>query len=135
MGNYEQIHTSVLNLIFQQANVCWCGNFVKAKFRDLQSLLVCPIILFENLPSLGSNEFLADGPDWHLVSGVVSGFRRSLVTCGDVCSVTSEIQGLNPPGQGDEEDDGGFTKTFPDIPCVVQVSGDLSLRISNPRTA
>ena len=29
-----------------------------------------------------------------------------------MCSVTLEIQGLNPPGQGDEEDASGFTKTF-----------------------
>ena len=28
-------------------------------------------------------------------------------------SVTVEIQGLNPPGQGDEEDAGGFAKRFP----------------------
>ena len=27
-----------------------------------------------------------DGSDWHLGSKAVSGFRRSLVTCGDVCS-------------------------------------------------
>ena len=42
-----------------------------------------------------------------------------------MCSVTLEIQGLNPPGQGDEEDADGFTKTFPDIPCVSQMSGGL----------
>ena len=35
---------------------------------------------------------------------LVFGVWRSLVTCGDVSSVTFEIQGLNPPGQGDEED-------------------------------
>ena len=49
-----------------------------------------------------------------------------------LCSVTLEIQGLNPPGYGDEEDAGGFTKTFPDIPCVSQMSGGLSLRLSIP---
>ena len=43
----------------------------------------------------------------------MSGFRRSLVACGDVCSVTLGIQGLNPPGQGDEKDASGFTETFP----------------------
>ena len=32
------------------------------------------------IPSLGSKEFLADGPDWHLGSKVVSAFWRSLVT-------------------------------------------------------
>ena len=46
-------------------------------------------------------------------------------------SVTIEIQGLNPPGFGDEEDAGGFTKTFPDFPCVFQITGGLSLQLSN----
>ena len=74
---------------------CWCGKFVKMKIRNLQSLLVGPIILW-NLPSLGSNEFLADGPDWHLWSW--TGVWRSLVTCGDVCSDTLEIQRFNSCG-------------------------------------
>ena len=43
--NCEQVHTSVLHLIFQQANVVGVGEFVKMKIRDLQSLLVCPFIL------------------------------------------------------------------------------------------
>ena len=45
-----------------------------------------------------------------------------LVTCGDLYSVTLEIQGLNSPGSGDEEDARGFAKTFPDIPCEFQIS-------------
>ena len=67
--------------------------------------------------------FLADGPDWHLGSEDVSGFWRPLVTCGDVSSLTLEIQGLNSPESGDEEDVRGFAKTFPDIPCEFQISG------------
>ena len=43
--NCEQVQTSVLNLIFQHKNVAGVGNFVKMKIRNLQSLLVCPIIL------------------------------------------------------------------------------------------
>ena len=43
--NCEQVHTSVLNLIFQQANVAGEGEIVKVKIRNLQSLLVCTIIL------------------------------------------------------------------------------------------
>ena len=31
VGNCEQLHTSVLNLIFQQANVAGVENFVKMK--------------------------------------------------------------------------------------------------------
>ena len=36
-------------------------------------------------------EFLADGPDWHLGSKVVSSVWRSLITCGDVCSDVTEV--------------------------------------------
>ena len=42
--NCEQVRTSVLNLIFQQANVTGCREFVEMKIRNLQSLLVCSII-------------------------------------------------------------------------------------------
>ena len=76
---------------------------------------------------------MADGPDWHLRSKIVSGFWRSLVTYGDVSPVTLEIQGLFPPGLGDEEDADGFAETFPDIPCVFQISGGLALRLSIPQ--
>ena len=60
----------------------------------------------------------------------MSRFSRAFVTCGNLYSVTLQIKGLNPLGKGDEEDAGGFTKTFPDIPCVSQISGDLSLWLS-----
>ena len=40
-GKCEQVHTSVLNHIFQQANVSDVGNFVKMRIWNLQSLLVC----------------------------------------------------------------------------------------------
>ena len=43
VGNCEQVQTSVLNLIFQQSNVVGVGKL--SKFRNLQSLLVCSIIL------------------------------------------------------------------------------------------
>ena len=42
----------------------------------------------------------------------MSGIWRPLITCGDVSSVTLEIQGLSSPGKGDEEDARGFAKTF-----------------------
>ena len=45
VGNCELVHTSVLNLIFQQAKVAGVGNLPKMEIRKLQSLLVCPIIL------------------------------------------------------------------------------------------
>ena len=70
----------------------------------------------------------------HGILGVVftSGVWRSLVTCGDECSDTLEIHGLNPCGKGAEEDAVEFTTTFPDTPCVSQMSG-LSLRLGIPR--
>ena len=46
VGNCEQVHSSVLNLIFQQAKVAGVGNLSKWRIRILQSLLVCPIILW-----------------------------------------------------------------------------------------
>ena len=45
VGNCEQVHTSVLNLIFQQAKVAGVWKLVKVEIRNLHSLLVCPIIL------------------------------------------------------------------------------------------
>ena len=45
VGNCEQVHTPVLNLIFQQAKGCWCRELVKVEIRNLQSLLVCSLIL------------------------------------------------------------------------------------------
>ena len=41
---------------------CWCREFVKVKFRDLQSLLVCPIILWES--SLTRVEWISGWRSW-----------------------------------------------------------------------
>ena len=97
------------------------------RIRNLQSLLVCSIILWKKKKKLHptrSDEFLTDGPHCRLWSW--TGVCLSLIKCGDVCSDSSEIQGLNPCGQGDEEDVVGFTNTFPDKPCVM--SGGSPLR-------
>ena len=60
VGDSEQICTSVLNLIFQQANVAGVVNL--SKWRS-ESAIVFGLRhnFFENLPSQGTNEFLADG--------------------------------------------------------------------------
>ena len=71
------------------------------KIWNLQSLLVCTIILCISDPRLCLKS------DVHSLHAVMR------------------------PGQCDEEDAGGFTKTFPDIPCVFQMSGGLSWRFSN----
>ena len=91
---------------------------------------------FENLPSLGSNGFLADGPDWHLGS-------KDVNWCFDVHSlhavmclpITSEIQRiellLDNVMKKTLVD---LQQTFPDIPCVSQIlSGGRSLRLGIPR--
>ena len=49
-GNCEQVRTSVLNLILQQANVAGVVNLFEMKIWDLQSLLVCSIILLKIFP-------------------------------------------------------------------------------------
>ena len=45
VGNCEQVHTSVLNLIFQQAKVAGVGNLSKWRSEICNRWLVCPIIL------------------------------------------------------------------------------------------
>ena len=59
-----QEYTSVLNLIFQQANVAGVGNFSKWRSEICSHCWSAPSF-FEESPSLGMTEFLADGPDWH----------------------------------------------------------------------
>ena len=81
-----------MNLIFQQANVVDEG-ICQNDFPRSAVFVGLPHNSFKHLLSLGSNEFLAAGPDWHLESKVVSGVWRSLVTCGGIRSVTLEIQG------------------------------------------
>ena len=46
VGNCEQVRTSVLNLIFQQAKVAGERKLVKMEIRNQQSLLVCSIIIW-----------------------------------------------------------------------------------------
>ena len=46
VGKCEQVHTSFLNLIFPASTRGWCGEFVEMKIQNLQSLLVCRIILW-----------------------------------------------------------------------------------------
>ena len=70
VGNCEQVHTSVLNLIFQQANVADVGEFVKMRIWNLQSLLVCPIILWKS--SLTRDEWISGWRSW-LASLIPSG--------------------------------------------------------------
>ena len=73
VGNCEQVQTSVWDLVFQEAKVAGVGNLSKWRSEIYSRCWSAPESI-ENLPSLGSNEFLADGPDWHLGSKAVSGF-------------------------------------------------------------
>ena len=72
VGNWEQVHTSVLNLIFQQAKVAGVGNLSKWRSEICSRCWSAPQF-FEESPPLKTTESLADGPDWHLRSGSRSG--------------------------------------------------------------
>ena len=67
VGNCEQVHTSVLNLIFQQAKVAGVGT---CQNGDPKSAVVVglPHNSLKSLLHLKMTESLADGPDWHLRS-------------------------------------------------------------------
>ena len=82
VGNCEQVHTSVLNLIFQQAKGCWCRELVKVEIR--KSAVVVGLLhnSFEESPPLKMTESLADGPDKHLRSRFCSGL--SLFSAVDI---------------------------------------------------
>ena len=104
----------------------------KTRIWNLQSLLVCSIILWR-IPSIGVTELLADGPDWHLWSW--TGVWFSFFPAGDewIGSDIWELHGFNSCRWGAEEDAAGFAKTFPDIPCVSQMLGGPSLRLGIPK--
>ena len=77
-------------------------------------------------------EFLADGPDWHLWSWTGVRFSFFSAVDGWIGSDIPEPYGSNSCGQGAVEDATGFTKTFPDIPCVSQMLGGRSLQLGIP---
>ena len=62
VGNCEQVHTSVLNLIFRQANVVGVGKLSKWRSEIWSLLLVCPIILWES--SLTRVEWISGWRSW-----------------------------------------------------------------------
>ena len=72
VGICEQVHTSVLSPIFQQANVAGVGNLSKWRSEICNRCWSAPYF-FKESPSLGMTESLADGPDWHLRSWFCSG--------------------------------------------------------------
>ena len=123
VGNCEQVHTSVLNLIFQQAKVAGVRNLSKMKIRNLQSLLVCPIILWR----VSSTE-----DDWIFGLTVRTGISDlglvlvfSLFSAVDMWIGSSIVflhVGFNSWGYGADEEVCGCAKTFPDIPdCIPDI--------------
>ena len=92
----EQLHTSLLNLIFHQANVAGEGNLSICRYI-LQSLFTFTIF-FEESPPLKITEFLAHCSDWHLRSWFCSGLW--LFTTVDEWSGSSvlELHGFNSCG-------------------------------------
>ena len=105
VGNFEQVHASILNLIFPQATVVGVGTLSKWISEICNRCWSAPKfkIIWES-SLLRSNKFPANGPVFHLEFKTVSGIWRSSVNCGDMCSVTLRIQGSKSPGQSDEED-------------------------------
>ena len=69
LGNCEQVHTSVLNLIFQQGIVAGLGNWSKWRSENPQSLLVGSIILWKSSPL--RVEWISGWRSW-LASGIHS---------------------------------------------------------------
>ena len=124
--NCEQVHTSVLNFIFQQAKVAGVGDL--SKWRSEIYSRCWSAQFFEESPPLKMTESLADGPDWHLRAWFCSGLP--LFSYVDIWSGSSMVvsHGFNSWGIGAEEEACGFAKTFPDIPDVSQISGGPSLR-------
>ena len=108
----------VLNLILQTSKRCWRGEFVEMTIWNLQSLLVCPIIRWKS--SVTRDEWISGWRSWlaSLILNWCLAFSHYMWWCvfwyiRDPCA-------------------GGFTHTFPDIPCVSQMCGGLSLRLSIP---
>ena len=127
--NCEQIHTSNLNLIFPQANVVGVGNLSKWRSAICSPCWSAPQS-FENLPSVGSNEFLAEGADWHIQSCVwVLAFTRYMRWCVFRYVRNPRIESSWIRWWRRRR---WIYKTFPDIPYVFQISGGLSLRLSIP---
>ena len=62
LRNCEQVRTSILNLLFQQARSCWDWELVKMNIRNLQLLLFCSIILRES--SLTRVEWFSGWRSW-----------------------------------------------------------------------
>ena len=126
--NCEQVHTSVLNLIFQQANVAGVGNLSKWRSEICSRCSSAPWF-FEESPSLGMTEFLTDGPDWHLWSWscvCLLFFSRRWWVNRFWYLWTPWIQFLRIRCCG------GSAKTFPEKPCVSQMLDGPSLRLGIP---
>ena len=112
---------------FPASKGCWWTEFVKVESKNLQSLFVCPIILWR----ISSTE-----DDW------IFGWRSKLVsqililfwafTFLRCRHVKPFINGCPPLIQffrlKADEDACAFAKTFPGKPCVSQMLGDPSLR-------
>ena len=77
-------------------------------------------------------DFLANCPDWHIWSW--SCVRLLLFSTLDEWSGSSidELHWFNSWGWGAEEEAAGFSKTFPEKPCVSQMLGGPSLRLGIP---
>ena len=110
VGNCEQVDTSVLNLIFQQAKVAGVGNLSKWRSEICSRCWSAPEF-FEESPPLKMTESWADGPDWHLRSWSHSGLPLfSAVDMWIGSSIVCFQVEFNPWGHGAEEEACGCVK-------------------------
>ena len=132
VGNCEQVHTSVLNLIFQQANVAGLGNLSKWRSEICSRCWYAPDLWKSSLLRV---EWIFG---WRsgLASLILNWCLILILPAGDewIGSDTWELHGFNSCGEGAEEEDAaGFAKKFPDVPCVSEMLGGPFLRLSIPR--
>ena len=122
VGNCEQIHTYSLQSCLPASKGCWCSEFVEMKIWNLQSLLVCSVILWRVSLTRDDRTF-----GWR--SGLVSPILNwclflTLFHCWWVNRLlgrwTPLIQFLRIRC---------CAKTFPDVPCGSQMLGGPSLRL------
>ena len=123
VGNCEQVHTSVLNLVFQQPKVAGVGNLSQWRSRNLQSLLVCThnslksllhwgwlnlwLTVQTGISDLDFVQAFHFSPPWMNGAALQSMNSIDAILEDKVLMMTHlDLQ-----------------KTFPDIPCVSQMLG------------
>ena len=109
---------------------CWREEFVKIRIRNLQSLLVCPIILWKS--SLTGDLWISGWRSWlaSLIQSWCLAFPHHMWWCVFWYIRDPWIGLLRIKCWRRRR---WICKTFPGTPCVSQILGGLSLRLGIPR--